>query len=330
MALIKNNFFLKNFSPIKTTKFNLLGCASFDSNSRAYWNVDIDIKNCVFKRINSLKSGNGGIILVENFETQMKIKDTLFYDCSCDNNGGAIFFDSNFLSSSCTIEKVCAYNCYTTPNNSYQFGLIRVKKSFENKITIRDLSLSKCGNQSQGYCSLDLGYGNISVSNTNSSNNYNIERSIFGIYLPEIFEVIFSNFKNNKDLDGKNLLLEISTNKSTISFSNFIENDSPSNGVVFIDEYGYCVISHCVFNLNNNVLFNGFKGTLEISQNYIYHFEEKYIGIITLFNNFHTLTSTLEINNFKTVLCFDPIPLKIENENSNFFKTMFKSVPFLL
>jgi len=84
-----------------------LGCENESIDQRrSYYNKNINISNCFFSRYSSY-SGNGGVIYVSASSCSMNVNYSMFYNCVCSNNGGAIYFDS---SNSC-LRMICANSC---------------------------------------------------------------------------------------------------------------------------------------------------------------------------------------------------------------------------
>ena len=107
------------------------------------------------------------------------------------------------------MNEICANNCFSGSNNYHQFGVIFCYNSINTKNFCNLLSVTNCNNINNAYCCFSLTSGNISLTNYNSSNNNNIDRS--GIYidtpskLVSNFCTIINNFvssENNIHLGG--------------------------------------------------------------------------------------------------------------------------------
>ena len=56
-----------------------------------------------------------------------------------------------------------------------------------------------------------------------------------------------------------------------MSYSNIVHNNSPYNGVVFVEGGGSRKMMYCIFQNNQNTLFGVRGGSLEVSHSFIYH-----------------------------------------------------------
>ena len=122
--LIKNNYFI------------------FSKNER----LQIDqyyyiYSNCFFMRNNFFK-GNGGIIYCKNKISNMNLKNCIFYSCSCNEWGGAIYFDSNKEGSNVILNKICINNCFA--NYYYHFSYINTFLNSNNSYNL--ITMNKCFN----------------------------------------------------------------------------------------------------------------------------------------------------------------------------------------
>ena len=84
-----------------------LGCEKESvSAGRSYFEADIDISHCFFSR--SLEfSGAGGVIYVSASSYSMNVNFSMFYNCFCSSDGGAIYYKS----SNSYLRMICANSC---------------------------------------------------------------------------------------------------------------------------------------------------------------------------------------------------------------------------
>jgi len=92
------------------------------SQGRSYLEMNINISNCFFSRFCTFNgdSGYGGVIQVGTGSLSMIISYSMFYNCSCSVNGGAIHFDS----SNSYLRMICANRCSCGPYSYYQFAYL--------------------------------------------------------------------------------------------------------------------------------------------------------------------------------------------------------------
>ena len=85
----------------------VLGCENESiDQGRSYVDKNINTSNCFFSRSSSY-SGNSGVICVKGGSYSMNVNYSIFYNCVCSQNGGAIYFSS---SNSC-LRMICANSC---------------------------------------------------------------------------------------------------------------------------------------------------------------------------------------------------------------------------
>jgi len=226
------------------------------SQGRSYDQIDIDLYDCSFSRFSHFQ-GYGGVIFINDGTFYMSIYKTIFFNCLSDY-GGAIFFSS----SNSVMRMICAKMC----SASYEH-FAYLKANLENHVEY--LSVSSCSHVTSGDWSIQIGMGNQTLDNSNSSMN-NAERiSSIGIISSSSFTSSHCTFSNNKAL-GSNCLF-INSNKGIISFSNIVHNDSPLYGVIYVCGESQFKMTYCIFNRNSETLFYLFSGTLEVSHCFITH-----------------------------------------------------------
>ena len=105
--------------------------------------------------------------------------------------------------------------------------------------------------------------GNQNISNINIIYNNNIGVSGIYYYYPNSMFSYYCIFYNNTVKDYWCILLN--SNSDTISKSNIILNNSPTNfGVVTLWGGNY-ILKECIFDQNNNTLIFINSGTLELN-----------------------------------------------------------------
>ena len=180
-------------------------------------NQVINLQNCIISFIFS--SGNGGAIFI-NTSLLLSLQDTTFYECSSSCQGGAIYFTNGL---NIQLIRICGLNCRTTSVTDNQFAYFL---SYNDQI-LSLTTISKCSNNTFGYTTLCLAFGNQNLYNSNISYNHNIH--ISGIYHhnPNKMLSTYNTFNNNSVSSYKCIHLQGTT--GNISKTNFILNNSPTN-----------------------------------------------------------------------------------------------------
>ena len=166
----------------------------------------------------------------------------------------------------------------------------------------------KCGpSTATGENGISLQHGNESLISTNFSLNYAKSNSAFSIETSTKFFGLFNNFINNQVLDSSCIRQYRNTNNE-LKNNNFIGNNSPNNGIIYIWSNGGFIISNSIFYLNIIYLFFVSSGFLNIQNCYIVHIiNSLQYGSITTSNLLITnnlLTNTFNLIHYKTYLCF--------------------------
>ena len=213
----------------------MINCNNFNnlsSNERYFTNPNSNflIENCFFQRINNYLNGYGGVIYCKDQIISMKIKDSIFFNCSSSSAGGAIYFYCPSHNSNSELIRTCGYKCYTTSSEPYQFGHIVTKSNsilnYNNGIF---LSISKCSNHEipTSWHTINFYYSNISLNNFNSS--YNRVKRISGFYIsyPSKFTSSFNTIFNNFNIESVCIWFHSYSNENILSYSNIINNNSP-------------------------------------------------------------------------------------------------------
>ena len=288
---------------------------------RYYSNFDFLIDTCLFSR-NIEYSGNGGIIYCSEIISNMDLIRCIFFKCSCNNHGGAIWFVCHLSQgSNVKLFEVCASNCFS--GNSYQFAIIILYSNSKSQFEL--LSLNKCNSIHTGSTSFLIQYGNSNLTFYNSSKNYNLRES--GIYLAYLskMESSFCSIINNNVSYERNIFLHDNSNLF-LSFYNIINNNSPFNGVI-TNSGGISSIYNSIFLYNINNLFQIQSGEINLFNCNINHFINSIIVnniSFKLINISYNNTNTLQISHFNTIFCsFENIDListkKIFSKNIFFF-----------
>jgi len=277
------------------------GCESESLNQgRSYENKNINISDCVFLR-SSTYSGDGGVIYVSGGTYSMFVNYSMFYNCMCSGNGGAIHFSS----SNSVVRMICAYKCYCGTN--YYRNFAHFQASQVNQVDF--LSLSYCSYTNLGYGSFWLYTGNQRVDNTNCSMNKAKRGSGMIITTPSSLTSIYCTFSNNIVSDYT--CIEFYTKSGTISYANIVHNNSPSRGVVEVANTGSYKMYNCIFDNNQNTLFYVGSGSLEVSHSIISHSGafSAATSVSTGNNNSLTKRQTYQIQFFYSYHCHADNPL---------------------
>ena len=176
----------------------------------------------------------------------MNINDTIFFDCMCNGNGGAIYFSDGL---NLSLYRLCALKCKGTNNSHGQFAYI-----YSNNYHIVEyISISKCYNISNGWSPVFFRYGNQNISNINSSINRNLQSAAIYYYYPNRMNSIHCTFYNNRVLENR--CIYFFGHSGNIVRSNIVDNNSPSLAVISVEGSGDYNFIESIFYDNKNTLF---------------------------------------------------------------------------
>jgi len=230
----------------------------------------------------------------------MNINYSMFYNCVCSGDGGAIYFSS----SNSYLRMICANSC---SGSHYHFAYLYASQVNQ----VEYLSVSNCSHTTSGSYSILIVYGDQRTDNTNSSMNNVEDNSGICIYSPSSFTSSHCTFSNNKVSDWICIHFYSSSGTISMSYANIVHNNSPSNGVVFVDGAGSRKMMYCIFKNNQNTLFCVNQGSLEVSHSFISHSGSFsiYTIVSTSNNNSFTNTITYQLQFFNSLHCNADIPL---------------------
>jgi len=229
------------------------------TQGRSYESNNINISSCFFQR-NMNIVGKGGVVLVDGGDFSMNISLSVFYNCVCTQDGGAIYFSS--LSSD--IRFICANMCSAMNGH---FGCLY---STINKVSF--LSISNCSLSNTGYWSNRLYSGNQRYHNTNSSMNKASQITGVCVSSPTSFLSSYCTFANNYANDC--MCIYFASGYGIMGFANIVNNNSPnSEAVICVKGSGAShTLEYCIFFMNQNILFINAAGTsLSIFHSFISH-----------------------------------------------------------
>ena len=285
---------------------------------RSYVECNIDISDCYFSRFSvfSGDDGRGGVIYVSGGSYSMSVNCSMFYNCICSSDGGAIRFSSN---SNSYLRMICANRCSCGDSKEGHFAYIRAYQMNH----IEYLSVSYCSNITSGNCPLYWESGNQKGDNTNIS--LNNAYMYAGIYVPStaLFTSSHCTYSNNKAYHS--ICIRLSFNSGTMSSANIIHNNSPlGNGVIHNQGLGKKLM-YCIFYNNQNYLFYVSSGSLEVSHCFIDHSPSSIsyeTAVSTSTNNTFTKRITYQIQFFKSLHCNADVPLPMRTHDSTLMKSM--------
>jgi len=276
------------------------GCESeIMAQGRSYIDENIDVSQCFFLR-SSILTGNGGVIYVSGGPYSMKVEYSMFYNCSCDNQGGAIHFSAT----ESYLKMICANRC--SASSFYHFAYIVSQVNQVEYLSVSECSFTAFKDYS--YC---LKNGNQRVESANISMNNAAVCSGILINTPSSFTSNYCAFSNN--IVSSNMCIRIYSTSGTItmSYANVVHNNSPSLGVICVNGAGSRKMMNCIFQNNYNYLFSVREGSLEVTHSFIDHPSSLFFtstSVITA-NNSLTNTMTYQIQFFNSHYCNADIPL---------------------
>ena len=276
------------------------GCENENMDQgRSYIDKNVDISDCFFSR--SLEySGDGGVIYVSVSSYSMSVNYSMFYNCVCSSKGGAIYFSS----ANSYLRMICANRC-SCGASSYGGNFAYISVSQVNHLEY--LSVSYCSHTTSGSYSIRIQSGNQRFDNTNNSMNSAYQISGIHVYESSSFTSSHCTFSNNNV--SYNMCITFHSTSGTISmvFANIVHNNSPSgHGIVTVDGAGLKKMMYCIFQQNQNYLFSGYRGYLEVSHSFIDHLESSFFtstAVSTETNNSMTNRMTYQVQFFYSHYC---------------------------
>jgi len=298
------------------------GCESEKlDQGRSYSENNINISHCFFSR-SATYSGNGGVVCVSGGSFSMNVDFSMFYNCICSIDGGAIYF-SSLVS---YLRMICANQCSCGASKSYHFAYL--VSSQVNQVEY--LSISNCSHTTSGFYSIWIQSGDQRVDNTNSSlNNANQVSGIIS-YTPSSLISSFCTFSSNKVSFGIIIYFFSDTGIVTMINANIIDNNSPSRGVVHAYGSGSRKMMYCIFHSNQNNLFYVHSGSLEVSHSFIDHSSSfsTLTAVSTANNNSVTYRMTYQLHFFNSLHCYADMPILIKISMNTILRHM-RSFSFL-
>ena len=260
---------------------------------RSYSNIGIDISDCFFSRSQQY-SGYGSVIYVKIETLSMDILFSVFFNCSCSEKGGVIWF---FASNSC-LKMICANKCSAS---SYHFANL----CSSNKNQVEYLSMSNCSHSTSGSYSFNLESGKQSVDNTNISMNNAYQVSGIWVYNPSSFTSSHCTFSNNEVFKRICVRFYSTSGSVSMSFANIVHNNSPGDGVVYVHGTDTKNLMYCIFHNNSNYLFYISSGYLRVSHSFIDHSSSFSLTatVFTKSNNSFQFMQTYQIQFFSSFYC---------------------------
>ena len=267
---------------------------------RSYLDKIINISDCFFSR-NSIYSGYGGIIHISVTPCTMNINYSMFYNCICSFDGGAIIFSST----NSYLRMICVNRCLAS--SWYHFAWIKASQANH----VEYLSITNCSHTTSGYYPIGFDNGNQRVDNTNISMNNAYQGSGIHIFSPSLFTSSHCTFSNNKVIQSICILLHSISGIISMSHANIVHNNSPAdNGVVHVYGVGTRQMKYCIFQNNQNYLFCVYSGSLEVSHSFIDHsgpFSRS--RAVSTTNNSLTKRITYQMQFFNSLHCNADIPI---------------------
>ena len=270
---------------------NCINSQLLNETKRTYLINDLNffISFCIFKRTHTFQ-GSGSIIYFHLKGINSSIINCLFSNCSSTSEGGAIYINCNINGAQSLIKNTCANNCWTS-NTEHQFALICIYNNINFQNYVEQISYYKCSPfYDNGNIPFRLHYGNISAKSINSSFNNLRYSSGIAFLFGSISNLIYLNIYNNNVSIFRCLTL-YGGNNNIIKNLNLIKNNSPSEGVIYINEGNWIIFNSVLLN-NYNTLFYKHSGSFQIENSNIYHNDIMTYGIILTLNIKLELTET--------------------------------------
>jgi len=279
---------------------------------RSYMDKNINISHCFFSR-SSQFSGSGSVIYVSGGTYMMNVNYSMFFNCFCTSEGGAIYFSS----SNSYLRMICANGC--SASSQYHFAYL----SASHTNLVEYLSISNCSPLMSRYHAVFLAYSNQRADNSNSSMNNAEMGSGFYTFSPSSFTSSYCTFSNNKVYLGVCLWFNSESGTILISYANIVHNNSPSQyGVIFCEKGGQKRMLYCLFQNNRNYLFYVSSGSIEVSYSFIDHSSSfsSATSVSTESINSFTYRMTYQIHFYSSLHCNADLPL-LESHNETPYRS---------
>jgi len=233
-----------------------------------------NVSDCNFFR-STVYNNHGGVIYFKDVEFDMKVSNSMFYNCIVEApySGGAIYCYSSTGQS--VISMTCASSCTCSDWGHFVWSLTSTSK--QNKLNY--VSVTLCSPSQVGNGPIALDYGHQGATYLNDTNNKAETRSGFNVFEPSSFLMSYSSISFNKATTM--ICVRMYGKGGSVTSSNIVGNNMPSNGVISIGNNGQYSYTGCIFYDNFKTLFCVDSGNLEISSCYIYHNDIMTSGSVT-------------------------------------------------
>ena len=251
-----------------------------------YW-----ILNCLFSLSSNTK---GGAIYCTGSNIKLLIESTNFLNCSSSDWGGSICCYPSI--NSCILEKICVSNSIS--NIYYSFACIY-------STNINNCNLTTIINCFAPSKTIQFTFGNQICFNSNLSKNNLLNGHTSGISFsaPSFLDSKFGTYFNNSLPSTSYVCIQLTqgSNSRKITFSNIINNNSPTYSIITICG-GDFILENCTFFNNKNILFgsNGEGGNLRIYNCFINHLYQYGSAI---YSNTFSYSSSYNLYHFNTFIC---------------------------
>ena len=245
-----------------------------DYSASSLYNID----GCSFIRL-SMYIGYGGVIYYDGVSTtRMQIVSSMFYNCSVNNVGGAIYYNGG----DSYLVKVCVRGCFAQRYGHFGYLYALAGTKDNNLLFVSMVDCTYKSTTSDYGIRICKGYQKLMNSNL-SMNIANMGSSLF-FDSPTKIDSAYSTISNNYHSKDGGLIITGGSLYSNISYTNVVGNSCPSTAAT-IQSKGSTVFIVCsIFFENQGILLKG-DGSLVVCDSFISH------------------SSTLSISNVETTNC---------------------------
>lgn len=216
---------------------------------------NVSISECSFYDIET--TGNGGAVLFQpgNNKDTMLIDYSTFLNCSCTENGGAVYMDSK--RGQCVLQYVCGNACKA--NTDDNFIRSSITNSQQNKNFVYDSCIMKTINPSTYV--IWLGYGDMQCKLLNISHNYVNSDSAICFQGPATGTIGLISYCYINNNTAKSFCIRLWTSwnyrsNNKIDTCNIISNEG--NELINCNYATATIVNSAIFgNIKNNV-FSGY------------------------------------------------------------------------
>jgi len=282
------------------------------------------IQSCYFSR-KGVTIGHGGVVYLDNTNSQMEIYDSGFYNCSSSLRGGAVLC---YITSYAKVARCCGYMCKSGDLEICNF----IEIMTNNNIFMNMTSCLKSSYSYSSWMSIYFSLGNQVLKNTNISKSKNLFASTISSWRPISLDLSHCLFENNEAYEDTSLFLIGGSGSRVLSYNNFINNTQrkSANGFIFVNENGAFSLENTILDRNSGCLFYVLAGSLSVSNCHINNYQILSSGQVTTNNIGFGHTNTIHLILHRHQFCEEKnLITHIVSRNRNIIFFLLHTLGFL-